>query len=186
MIPTLGTGRYAMPGGPLNDPTDDAVFFAELKAHVPPTHRGRRARRPRRGPGLRGRGRRPADRADREAMSAGLGIIRNAQGERLDVSYQPGAGLAGRRPGRRRRDRARRDVAQGPALADGAGRCGCRWRGSRRCASRLPATARPKGASRTRCRPRKSATSAASSTRSATGASAESPTPATAWAAPSA
>jgi len=35
MIPTLGTGRYAMPGGPLNDPVDDAIFFAELKAHVP-------------------------------------------------------------------------------------------------------------------------------------------------------
>ncbi len=35
MIPTLGTGRYAMPGGPLNDPTDDAIFFAEIKAHVP-------------------------------------------------------------------------------------------------------------------------------------------------------
>ena len=36
MIPMLGTGRYAMPGGPLNDPTDDAIFFAELKAHLPP------------------------------------------------------------------------------------------------------------------------------------------------------
>ena len=36
MIPTLGTGRYAMPGGPLNDPADDAIFFAELKAHLPP------------------------------------------------------------------------------------------------------------------------------------------------------
>jgi uncharacterized protein (UPF0261 family) len=36
MIPTLGTGRYAMPGGPLNDPKDDAIFFAELKAHLPP------------------------------------------------------------------------------------------------------------------------------------------------------
>ncbi len=35
MIPTLGTGRYAMPGGPLNDPADDAIFFAEIKAHVP-------------------------------------------------------------------------------------------------------------------------------------------------------
>ena len=37
MIPTLGTGRYAMPGGPLNDPIDDAIFFAELKAHIPST-----------------------------------------------------------------------------------------------------------------------------------------------------
>jgi uncharacterized protein (UPF0261 family) len=37
MIPTLGTGRYAMPGGPLNDPQDDAVFFEELKAHLPKT-----------------------------------------------------------------------------------------------------------------------------------------------------
>jgi uncharacterized protein (UPF0261 family) len=37
MIPTLGTGRYAMPGGPLNDPKDDEIFFAELKAHVPST-----------------------------------------------------------------------------------------------------------------------------------------------------
>jgi uncharacterized protein (UPF0261 family) len=37
MIPTLGTGRYAMPGGPLHDPEDDAIFFAELKAHVPRT-----------------------------------------------------------------------------------------------------------------------------------------------------
>ena len=44
MIPPLGTGRYAMPGGPLNDPTDDATFFAELKARVPTTHRDRRAR----------------------------------------------------------------------------------------------------------------------------------------------
>ncbi len=35
MIPTLGTGRYAMPGGPLNNPPSDARFFAELKAHVP-------------------------------------------------------------------------------------------------------------------------------------------------------
>ena len=25
-----------MPGGPLNDPEGDAIFFAELKAHVPP------------------------------------------------------------------------------------------------------------------------------------------------------
>jgi uncharacterized protein (UPF0261 family) len=37
MIPTLGTGRYAMPGGPLNDPKSDARFFAELKAHLPTT-----------------------------------------------------------------------------------------------------------------------------------------------------
>ncbi len=36
MLPLLGTGRYAMPGGPLNDPEGDAIFFAELKAHMPP------------------------------------------------------------------------------------------------------------------------------------------------------
>jgi uncharacterized protein (UPF0261 family) len=36
MLPLLGTGRYAMPGGPLNDPDGDKVFFAELKAHLPP------------------------------------------------------------------------------------------------------------------------------------------------------
>jgi uncharacterized protein (UPF0261 family) len=35
MIPKLGTGRYAMPGGPLNDPAGDAVFFEELKANTP-------------------------------------------------------------------------------------------------------------------------------------------------------
>ena len=37
MIPRLGTGSYAMPGGPLNDPKGDAAFFAELKAAVPAT-----------------------------------------------------------------------------------------------------------------------------------------------------
>jgi uncharacterized protein (UPF0261 family) len=37
MIPTLGTGRYAMPGGPLNDPASDTVFFAALKTSLPPT-----------------------------------------------------------------------------------------------------------------------------------------------------
>ncbi|HEX6211449.1 MAG TPA: Tm-1-like ATP-binding domain-containing protein, partial [Methylomirabilota bacterium] len=37
MIPRLGTGRYAMPGGPLNDPASDAEFFAELKRRVPKT-----------------------------------------------------------------------------------------------------------------------------------------------------
>ena len=37
MIPMLGTGRYAMPGGPLNDPASDTVFFAALKASLPPT-----------------------------------------------------------------------------------------------------------------------------------------------------
>ena len=37
MIPALGTGRYAMPGGPLNDPASDAIFFAELRANVPKT-----------------------------------------------------------------------------------------------------------------------------------------------------
>jgi uncharacterized protein (UPF0261 family) len=36
MIPTLGTGRYAMPGGPLNDPAGDRVFFEALKANLPP------------------------------------------------------------------------------------------------------------------------------------------------------
>lgn len=35
MLPTDGTGRYAMPGGPLRDPAGDAVFFAELKAALP-------------------------------------------------------------------------------------------------------------------------------------------------------
>ncbi len=35
MIPKLGTGRYAMPGGPLNDPEGDVAFFAELKARLP-------------------------------------------------------------------------------------------------------------------------------------------------------
>jgi len=37
MIPRLGTGRYAMPGGPLHDPVSDAAFFAELKKAVPKT-----------------------------------------------------------------------------------------------------------------------------------------------------
>jgi uncharacterized protein (UPF0261 family) len=37
MIPALGTGRYAMPGGPLNDPASDKVFFDAIKAAVPPT-----------------------------------------------------------------------------------------------------------------------------------------------------
>jgi uncharacterized protein (UPF0261 family) len=37
MIPRLGTGRYAMPGGPLNDPKGDTVFFDALKAAVPTT-----------------------------------------------------------------------------------------------------------------------------------------------------
>ncbi len=37
MIPKLGTGSYAKPGGPLNDPAGDAVFFAELKASTPST-----------------------------------------------------------------------------------------------------------------------------------------------------
>ena len=35
MLPMTGTGRYAMPGGPLNDPEGDAVFFGELKARLP-------------------------------------------------------------------------------------------------------------------------------------------------------
>ncbi len=37
MIPTLGTGRYAMPGGPLNDPASDKVFFDAIKANLPST-----------------------------------------------------------------------------------------------------------------------------------------------------
>ena len=37
MLPLEGTGRYAMPGGPLRDPEGDAAFFAELKACVPKT-----------------------------------------------------------------------------------------------------------------------------------------------------
>jgi uncharacterized protein (UPF0261 family) len=36
MIPTLGTGSYAMPGGPLNDPKDDRIYFTALKAAIPP------------------------------------------------------------------------------------------------------------------------------------------------------
>lgn len=35
MLPKDGTGRYAMPGGPLRDPAGDAAFFAELKSTVP-------------------------------------------------------------------------------------------------------------------------------------------------------
>ena len=35
MIPTLGTGSYAMPGGPLNDPRGDRAYFDALKAAVP-------------------------------------------------------------------------------------------------------------------------------------------------------
>jgi uncharacterized protein (UPF0261 family) len=35
MIPTLGTGSYAMPGGPLNDPKGDRAYFDALKAAVP-------------------------------------------------------------------------------------------------------------------------------------------------------
>ena len=35
MIPTLGTGSYAMPGGPLNDPRADRAYFDALKAAVP-------------------------------------------------------------------------------------------------------------------------------------------------------
>lgn len=37
MIPTLGTGSYAMPGGPLNDPKGDKAYFAALAAAVPST-----------------------------------------------------------------------------------------------------------------------------------------------------
>jgi uncharacterized protein (UPF0261 family) len=35
MLPTAGTGRYAMAGGPLHDPASDAAFFAELKRRLP-------------------------------------------------------------------------------------------------------------------------------------------------------
>jgi uncharacterized protein (UPF0261 family) len=37
MIPQLGTGSYAMPGGPMNNPKDDKAYFTALKAAVPPT-----------------------------------------------------------------------------------------------------------------------------------------------------
>ena len=37
MIPKLGTGSYAMPGGPMNDPKGDAAYFAALKAAIPAT-----------------------------------------------------------------------------------------------------------------------------------------------------
>ena len=36
MIPRLGTGRYAMPGGELNDPEGDKAFFDAIKAGLPP------------------------------------------------------------------------------------------------------------------------------------------------------
>ena len=35
MLPTDGTGRYAMPGGPLRDTESDAAFFAALKDGLP-------------------------------------------------------------------------------------------------------------------------------------------------------
>lgn len=35
MIPNLGTGSYAMPGGPLNDPKADRAYFKALKEAVP-------------------------------------------------------------------------------------------------------------------------------------------------------
>ena len=92
MIPTLGTGRYAMPGGPAERPDRRRDLLRRAEGARAGDHRDRRARGPRRGPGVRRRSRRPPDRARRTAMSAGLGTIRNAQGERLDVSYQPGAG----------------------------------------------------------------------------------------------
>ena len=37
MIPTRGTGSYAMPGGPLNDPRGDKAYFAALRQALPPT-----------------------------------------------------------------------------------------------------------------------------------------------------
>ena len=35
MIPRLGTSRYAMPGGPLHDPSGDRAFFSELRRRLP-------------------------------------------------------------------------------------------------------------------------------------------------------
>ena len=35
MMPLAGTGSYARPGGPLNDPEGDRLFFQELKARLP-------------------------------------------------------------------------------------------------------------------------------------------------------
>lgn len=37
MIPALGTGSYAMPGGPLNDPKGDRAYFSALRAALPPS-----------------------------------------------------------------------------------------------------------------------------------------------------
>jgi uncharacterized protein (UPF0261 family) len=37
MIPKLGTGSYAMPGGPMNDPKGDKAYFEALKAALPST-----------------------------------------------------------------------------------------------------------------------------------------------------
>lgn len=37
MLPLDGTGRYAMPGGPLRDEEGDRAFFAALKEALPPT-----------------------------------------------------------------------------------------------------------------------------------------------------
>ncbi len=39
MLPLDGTGRYAMPGGPLRDIESDAAFFTALKASLPPAVR---------------------------------------------------------------------------------------------------------------------------------------------------
>lgn len=36
MIPKAGTSRYAMPGGELNDPEGDKIFFETIKAGLPP------------------------------------------------------------------------------------------------------------------------------------------------------
>jgi uncharacterized protein (UPF0261 family) len=35
MIPSLGSSRYAKPGGPLHHPAGDLAFFGELKAAMP-------------------------------------------------------------------------------------------------------------------------------------------------------
>ncbi len=36
MLPLRGVGRYSIPGGPLHDPEGDKVFFAALRAGLPP------------------------------------------------------------------------------------------------------------------------------------------------------
>ncbi len=140
MIPTLGTGSYAMPGGPMNDPKGDKAYFAALKAAVPSTieivERDLHAEDPAfvaeavdrlialiEGGAGQGRlsdgapkrdegGRRPA----RQARVSVLGTlpfeIRNAQGERIDHAFHAGRGASLRRP-RRRREGPRRALPLG-------------------------------------------------------------------------